>query len=85
MASLSKLITWCWPLVAPGGQLLFLKGEQAEAEITEAAKLLRKKRLQAEILIQGEGEQSIRLVRVSGIGGATSPDGRLATGKASND
>ena len=85
VANLSKLITWCWPLVAAGGQLLLLKGEQAEAEITEATNLLRKKRLQAEMLVQGEGEQSIRLVRVSRIRAATSPDGTLATGKAGND
>ncbi|MEO7980148.1 MAG: 16S rRNA (guanine(527)-N(7))-methyltransferase RsmG [Sporichthyaceae bacterium] len=36
VAPLEKLARWCLPLVAPGGSLLALKGERAEAELTAA-------------------------------------------------
>ena len=49
VAPLEKLIRWCWPLVAPGGQLIALKGEKAQQEIDEAAPTLRKLGLTATI------------------------------------
>lgn len=49
VAALDKLIGWCWPLVAPGGQLLALKGERAQAEVDEAAPRLKKLGLTATI------------------------------------
>ncbi|MBR9973638.1 16S rRNA (guanine(527)-N(7))-methyltransferase RsmG [Magnetospirillum sp. J10] len=38
LASLSKLLIWAEPHLLPGGHCLFLKGQAAEDELTEAAK-----------------------------------------------
>jgi 16S rRNA (guanine527-N7)-methyltransferase len=40
VARLEKLLPICWPLVAPGGAFLALKGEGAVREVEEAAALL---------------------------------------------
>ncbi len=37
LAPLSKLLDFAFPLLAPGGQCLFLKGASADAELTQAA------------------------------------------------
>ena len=50
VAPLPKLLGWCWPLVAPDGVLLALKGERAEAEVAEARALLVKRRLTADVV-----------------------------------
>lgn len=71
VAALAKLVPWCWPLAVEGGQLLFLKGEQAEAEIEAASRLLAKQKLKAEVLNGAEAE--IRAVRVTAQGWQTSP------------
>lgn len=71
VAALDKLIGWCWPLVQPGGQLLFLKGEQAEAEIDAAKKVLAKNRLIADLLVSADF--GIRAVRARVIGWQTPP------------
>ncbi len=42
VAALDKLMTWCWPLVAPGGVLLALKGRTAAEEIEAARPTLRR-------------------------------------------
>lgn len=42
VAAFSKLIPWTVPLVEYGGELVLLKGKNAEAEVTKAAKLIRK-------------------------------------------
>jgi 16S rRNA (guanine527-N7)-methyltransferase len=42
VAPLDRLAGWCLPLVAPGGALLALKGERAEAELAEAEPDLRR-------------------------------------------
>ena len=42
VAALDKLMTWCWPLVAPGGVLLALKGRTAADEIDEARPTLQR-------------------------------------------
>jgi len=42
VAPLDRLVRWCLPLVAPGGQLLALKGQRAEEELAAALKALRK-------------------------------------------
>lgn len=42
VANLRKLAGWTLPLVAPGGLLVALKGEQAMAEIEDAQPVLRK-------------------------------------------
>lgn len=55
VAALNKLITWCWPLVKPGGQILMIKGQSVAEEIEEAATLLRRKNLVATVLQAGVG------------------------------
>lgn len=42
VASMDKLARWCMPLVAPGGVLLALKGQAAEAEVREARQTLKR-------------------------------------------
>jgi 16S rRNA (guanine527-N7)-methyltransferase len=39
VAPLDRLARWCLPLVRPGGRLLALKGERAEAEVAEVPAL----------------------------------------------
>lgn len=42
VAPLAKLARWCMPLVAPGGELLALKGRSAQDEVDRDAPVLRK-------------------------------------------
>jgi len=49
VASLDKLIKWCMPLLAPGGQMALLKGRSAADEIDRAKYALRKARLVAHV------------------------------------
>lgn len=68
VAALDKLLKWTAPLLAPGGQLVALKGESAEDEIRGAAPLLKRLSLRAEVLelraAQGvEGTRAIRVTR----------------------
>ncbi len=59
VAALPKLLGWCLPLLAPGGELLALKGESAEGELLDVQKTLRKRRLSGEVLAvraEGSGE-----------------------------
>ena len=42
VAALDKLVGWCWPLVAPGGAIVALKGERAQEEVDQAALRLHK-------------------------------------------
>lgn len=37
VASLGQLLKWCWPLLRPGGRFAVLKGQTAEAEVSDAA------------------------------------------------
>ena len=53
VASLDKLIQWCWPLVAKGGAMVVLKGDRAADEVAEAAPRLKKLRLQTTIRTVG--------------------------------
>jgi 16S rRNA (guanine527-N7)-methyltransferase len=56
VSSLSKLIPLAAPLVVAGGQMIFMKGERVDEEITAAAKAIRKARLSnVEVLVLGEG------------------------------
>ena len=50
VAALPKLLGWCLPLVAPHGELLAIKGENAEQELLEARSLLRSRRRTGEVL-----------------------------------
>lgn len=69
VAGLSKLLTWTWHLVKPGGQVLTIKGAQAQTEIEEARSWLRKKNLQATVLSVGDGvvNPPTTLVRVMAV------------------
>ncbi|MDN5557879.1 MAG: 16S rRNA (guanine(527)-N(7))-methyltransferase RsmG [Ruaniaceae bacterium] len=49
VASLEKLLRWTWPLVAPGGRMLAMKGDRATQEVEDARKVLRKFALAAEV------------------------------------
>lgn len=55
VAAFSKLIPWTVPLVEYGGELVLLKGQNAEAEITKAAKLIRKYHLE-DVRVEMVGE-----------------------------
>lgn len=49
VAALDKLLRWTWPLVAPGGAVLAMKGERAQEEVDSALKVLRKFKVSAEV------------------------------------
>lgn len=54
VAPLTRLLDWSMPLVAPGGQLLAMKGSSAAEEVRTAGKRLRAHRAQAvDVLILG--------------------------------
>jgi 16S rRNA (guanine527-N7)-methyltransferase len=42
VAPLARLAAWCLPLVTPGGSMLALKGDRADAELTASAAALRR-------------------------------------------
>ncbi|MEN9692833.1 MAG: hypothetical protein RLZZ330_477 [Actinomycetota bacterium] len=72
VASLTKLLNWCWPLVAQGGQILMIKGASAAQEIDEAAPVLRRKKLEAKVLEAGFGvvdpaTTAVRVAKISTI------------------
>lgn len=55
VSALSKLIPITAPLVRSGGELIFLKGANVEAEVESAAKVIRRARLSdVEILLLGD-------------------------------
>lgn len=71
VAPLPRLLGWCLPLLAPGGRIVALKGSTAADEVTEAAALLRKRRLTAtihELSVPGTGEPTwaLEIVRTPG-------------------
>ena len=41
VASLDKLTRWCFPLLAPGGRMMAMKGERAAAEVDEHRQAMR--------------------------------------------
>lgn len=56
VAALSKLLPWTVPLVKYGGEVVLLKGRSAEAEITKAAKVIRRYKLE-DIRVEEVGEE----------------------------
>jgi 16S rRNA (guanine527-N7)-methyltransferase len=66
VAPIAKLVTWCAPLLAPAGEMIFLKGRSARAEVDSATAVLRKAGLTAEIHEAGtiEGLESTHVVRL---------------------
>ncbi|NQX29117.1 16S rRNA (guanine(527)-N(7))-methyltransferase RsmG [Microbacteriaceae bacterium VKM Ac-2854] len=68
VSALAKLIPLTAPLLRPGGELVLMKGANAEKEIAAAAKPIRKYKLSdPEILVLGEGVLSevTRVVRAT--------------------
>lgn len=67
VAGLEKLLRWTTPLFYPHGELMALKGSSAEKEVAEAATLLSRSRLRAEILeVRAAADiEGTRLIRVS--------------------
>lgn len=56
VSALTKLLPLVTPLVAPGGELLLLKGASVDREVTAAEKVIRRLRLHStEVVILGEG------------------------------
>lgn len=49
VASIDKLVKWCAPLLAPAGQMVFLKGRSAPEELERAKYVLRKHGLQGTV------------------------------------
>jgi 16S rRNA (guanine527-N7)-methyltransferase len=70
VAPLARLIGWCLPLTRPGGVMLALKGECADAELTEVAGTLR-----------GMGAMRWDVVEVGATLGTTATRIRIELGK----
>lgn len=68
VAALTKLLPITWPLVAPGGTLLALKGEGAAREVEEAAPLLAKLKVARVEVVETRGypeaPQPGRVIRI---------------------
>lgn len=66
VSSFAKLIPLCFPLLKPGGEFLFLKGNGAEDEIFAADRIIRKHRLSHVEIIELGSEmptEKTRLIR----------------------
>lgn len=50
VAAVGKIAGWCRPLLAPGGEMVLLKGRSARDEVASAAGALRRLKLTAEVL-----------------------------------
>lgn len=68
VANLAKLLPICWPLVAPGGVLLALKGEGAAREVEEATDLLARFKVKRVEVVETRGypeaPQPGRVIRI---------------------
>lgn len=68
VTALSKLIPITAPLLRPGGEMIFMKGERVGEEIAAAQKVIRKHRLSSpEVIVLGEGiaPESTRVFRAT--------------------
>lgn len=68
VASLDKLVRWSFPLLAPGGRLLALKGEAAQAELDQVAPALDRIGVpHSAVHLVGEGQVSepVRVVEIA--------------------
>lgn len=66
VTALKGLIPWTAPLLAPGGEMLFLKGASVENEITAAAKVIKKFKvtdIRVEELGVGKLKETTRVLR----------------------
>ena len=76
VAPLTRLAAWCLPLVRPGGTLLALKGQRAQAELTAAAAGLPALGAATwSVQMYGEGllDVATRVVRIDRSAGASMP------------
>ena len=67
VAPLDRLLRWCWPLAAPGGQVLAMKGSSVREEIEKHRKTLRRLKVgEPEVLTVGENRlaRPVTLARV---------------------
>ncbi len=66
VAAVAKLVKWCAPLLAPGGEMVLLKGRSAADEVEAAKYALRKAGLVAEVHEAPtlEGIEPTRVVRL---------------------
>lgn len=66
VANLSKLVRLTAPLLRPGGALLALKGERAEAEVDDAKYVIKKAKLRPAVVheVVTPGEEVTRVVEV---------------------
>lgn len=67
VASIDKLVKWCAPLLAPRGEMVFLKGRSASDELERAKYVLRKHGLSGEVLSAAtlEGLEPTTVVRLT--------------------
>jgi 16S rRNA (guanine527-N7)-methyltransferase len=66
LAPLPDLLGLALPLLKPGGELLAVKGDRAEAEIADAAEILRSRPdVRVSLDSCGQGEDTVRVVRVA--------------------
>jgi 16S rRNA (guanine527-N7)-methyltransferase len=67
VAPLDRLLSWCDPLRSPGGILLAIKGRNAGMEVERAQRVLRERRLTAELLEASADPrlESVSVVRVT--------------------
>ncbi len=68
VSSLSQLVEWCMPLVAPRGAMVALKGAQVADELPAAAKTLRSWGCAAPVVLElgtGRVEETTHAVRVA--------------------
>lgn len=68
VAGFEQLVSWCWPLVAKGGELAAMKGSGAEREVDQAGPLLEKRKLTAILahVRAWPGAEATWVVRVRG-------------------
>jgi 16S rRNA (guanine527-N7)-methyltransferase len=71
VAPLPRLLGWTIPLLRPGGQLIALKGESAEAEVSEAADAIAQWRLE-DVRVQQVGADQLETPTtvITGVRGA---------------
>ncbi len=77
VADIEKLTRWCLPLLRPGGRMLALKGDRAEAEVAEhRLSLKRLGVVEVEVVRCGVGHLSPPTTVVSAVRGAQPPSSR---------
>jgi 16S rRNA (guanine527-N7)-methyltransferase len=66
VAPLTRLLGWAFPLLRPGGELIALKGERADAELAEARTTLKRLRaVEVSRCTRGEGDNLTTIIRAA--------------------